>query len=582
MKKICLVIALVCLVTRGEDIGSYAKLECATREEFNSLAAEVHLTQLPSGSLCGDDSQLAKLGKVLKLARRLSTALPKGWNAGGELALRNPIGYLSTHARSIAFDFRQATTLAYNANKGNIFLGAQFFQIDPLTALVMLVHEARHSAQLDPGHTLCNHGDLPFTPLGCDEWMRVDESQGAYAYQVSFELGLAQHSKILGKGDRDLLIAGALGTIGARFNRVPEWLAVPFDVVAVLDGDGKVSFLHPFFAKPVPSDIAVPDEKIVRIEFHDQTNGLLLFTDKQRAYAWRPGGKPSRWMWDLVSADVKVRDVQPLSNGEHTYQYYLDDRNKLTYVTLDAATGKRILVESSLGLGTTPRSRLLCGGSNRRYAIDEKGGLTYFDTTTSTFKDSVFAQEGGWRANTSGVLLSDLYGVGRDGTLFYKDDTKIVKSIFQSEKKAIKYVEGTSLRVLLDEASGISLRRHGGESIKRLALDGSVVDVAIFRTTYAHDRFLPKFEAPNAEFAKQCKATRVERDPWLRRGMGLDDKGRLVFEGDASQPCWTYGDQSWKGFDVEGSEVSSTSYVFAKAALLMKDADGNTRRLYPY
>lgn len=566
------------------DLSSYDKLPCPSQAEAAQLAAEAHLTVWPEGRLC-DDTRAGKLAKLFKLAKSLRVAVPQSWGGGANLALGDPMGYLAAMNVSLGLDFSQATSIAYNQSR-QVYLGALFFEMSPLDALSTLVHESRHSAGADPGHTLCTQGDIPYSRVGCDQWFRVDDNAGAYAYDVSYLFGLAKHGDLV-RANREYLVAAAISQLGTRFNRVPEWLARPVDVVMALDDAGKVHAVHPFTGTLLPTTASVRGEKIVRIEFNNWSNGLTLYTDQQRAYPWRPGGQAWRWGGSLVADTVKIRDVAALNAADHTYAYHLDDDNMLSYFSLDTQTGKRKLFESAVKLGAIVGKRLFNAGNDNRHVLAADGVLHRYDSTSGAFAQSPFNVEGGWVHVASDTLHTDLYGIDNRGALHYKTATGMEKSWFQTETRSVKYTEGVSLRVQLDSRGGISVARQNdpAKKIRRLTLPNGVriVDVALVRN-YRADQSLAEWPTPSEKFVKDCAVSGAIVEPWTRRGVGLSASGQAVFEGPAEEPCQTAGAADgggWRSVALSGTAVTGDGAQFSATGLQLS-AGGLTTTLQPY
>ncbi len=512
------------------NLNDYAQLPCATDAELKTLSARAKWTQLPEGKLC-DGSRLAKAGKLLKLAERLDLTIPADWRGGARDALTSPMSYLAKMNRNIALDFKQATTIAYNRANGDVYLGALFFEQSPLDALMTLVHESRHSAASDPSHTLCRQGDIPFSAVGCDEWFRTDDSAGAYAYDASYGFGAYRYAPGLSRSDREFMLNSSLSIVGTRFNRVPAWLAVPLDVVRGLDEKGELFTLHPFLKTRIPLPEAKPkDEKITRVEFYNPTNGLAVFTESQLVYTWRPGKKVARWGKGLLDDKERIVDFGSLNNGKNTFRYFLNPRNELHYISTDEATGKRKVFASSLKLGDLTGRRIFSGGTDRRYVLTDTGRLNFYED--SQFKESNFNLTEAWSYATSGALYEEIFGLNGEGTLYYKGANGPDKSRFQTAG-ARKYVEGTTLRVLLDTRGDLKFSQIGADKDTELlsTAGNKIVDVAVTRNILASDRF--GFSSrPNAKFAERCGLKVTDTDPWVEQGVGLTEDGRLFFEGE--------------------------------------------------
>jgi len=145
------------LASDGNKNISFANLPCPTNFAYGKLKKKIKFVGKLNGELCDGESNKSKFAKLLKFIQGMKVSVSPNWRGGATFALQNTFEYLSLMANKVDFDSLRPGTIALNRGKGDIYLGAEFFHLEPLFALLILIHEARHSSPDAPGHTRCKY-----------------------------------------------------------------------------------------------------------------------------------------------------------------------------------------------------------------------------------------------------------------------------------------------------------------------------------------------------------------------------------------------------------------------------------------
>ncbi|MEQ1723632.1 MAG: hypothetical protein ABL930_10685, partial [Pseudobdellovibrio sp.] len=345
-------------VTPNETRNSYANLPCPTEHQFMIWSTQLNLDMIDGPSLdegCKIKSMRVQLAQVLALANQIKINFPKNWAPSIQLELANSYEYIRQNTNQLKVDLTQVNSVArnYRAMK-QIELGGMFFKEEPLEALSVLIHEARHSDTRDPGHTMCRIGDIPKTEGGCDDtFSNKAENAGAYGYGTLYELALAQYSNNLDRAEKELMLSNAFTGLSTRFNNFRSALAQHFDVATVLLEDGSLAWVNPYSLQLLPLKIQLPkfQEKFKKIEFSPRTNSLLLFTESDRLFVWGPRYEAKRPAPEATTEDDKFshisRQYVPNAsfNGMSSRSLYvtLKTSGQLEFVEYDAVLNKQVM-----------------------------------------------------------------------------------------------------------------------------------------------------------------------------------------------------------------------------------------------
>lgn len=611
-------------------------LPCPSEEEYRRLAAIVKL-EIPAGTDVCADAQHNKIARVLAYTEKLRISLPPDWAPLLHDDISNPLAFLGRMSKKMGIDLGQSTSIAYN-RQGEIYLGGLFFQEDPLEAISVLVHEARHSAPDDPGHTTCRRGDIPRASGGCDYQLSTDPKKaGAYSYGAAFYSALGLYAEGISSSDREYLLGLALATISTRFNELPEELAQAFDLLAVLDEEGSVHLLHPYAREPVP--LALPflqeGEKVSRIEFNVKNNGLLFFTSKNRLFTWSqhatPGGAGGsdpaagfqRVYATTIPESMPVYDAArvPVPFDDYPYYNFLTAENQIYFYRFSTSLKAYELAPYPIYRRNTvvpELSRLFMGLAGRPLFLGKDGlvyvGPRYGDELPFDPRADLQLPDRKWVHATGGVVYESLYGIADDGRVYFtkiellppEGDGVYDTEVFSVKESSLqptggrmgrKLAEGLSLRALLDNEGDLQIETYGREqrSFWR-KLSGKVVDFTILRRHLVHKALIPTAE--RTAFASACGLKTTVPDPWFGVGMGLNQNGELVIglPGGAAQPCLVSGTHKYKDLKFRAwsgtrtsrqrEEHGASQYVgspsYTRSLLWGTELNGQVTPLLPY
>ncbi len=554
---------------------SYDDMPCPSNDEYRRLASIVKL-ELPAGLDACTDPLHNKIARLLAYAEKLKITMAPDWAPSLQADLGHPLTFLGSMSNKMGIDLTQETTIAYNkTNEKAIFLGGLFFEEDPLEALAVLVHEARHSSSNDPGHVTCRRGDIPRALGGCDQRLSVEtKDAGAYSYGAAFYAALGLYAEGIPSSDREYMLALSLATISTRFNELPEELAQAFDLISVLDEDGSVYLLHPFTREPIPLGLGflAPGERVKRLDFNVKNNGLLLFTTKNRLFTWEPGAGAKRLFPEQIPDSLPILDAARMRVLFEDYPHYnfLSSENQLFFHRFSPEKREYELAPYPIFRREDPRpelSGIFMGLSGRSIFLGKDGqiyvGPQWGDEPTFDPRRDLQVSGRKWKYGTGGVVFESLYGITDDGRVHYTrieflpadPDSFFDKEVYTIQESSLqptggrsarKIFEGLSLRALLDTDGDLQIETYGREqrSFWR-KLPGRIVDFTVMRRHLAGRSIIPTPARTN--FASACGIQKPVPDPWLGVGLGLNANGELVIGlPSGPNPCLLTGSKRYK------------------------------------
>jgi len=614
--------------SREKDIPrvTYDLLACPSEEEYRRIAKTLHL-EVPAGVDVCTHEQHGKLARLFAYAENLQIHFPPDWAPELQSDLGNPLAYLARMSRKLAVDLSAPNMTAYTKpDEKSVYLGGQFFGLEPLEALAALVHEARHSSESDPGHETCRGGELPKFPGGCDKELNLDPKKaGAYSYDAAFYAAVGLYASDLHQTDRKHLLNLCLATISSRFNELPESLAQAFDLLAVLDEEGGVHLLHPFLNDPIPLALSFlkEGEKVERIEFNVKNNGLLLFTTEKRLFTWRAESGFERMFQKTLPENMPIFEAARARIPFEDYPYFnfLTSDNQLYYYRFQPRIRSFELAPYPIFRRTKDLffptiSRFFMGLSERTLFLG-KDGIFYLSPRFRgqlPFDPNRDLQVPGalWVQGTGGVVYESLYGINNDGRTRYatveiipgKDKDHSDAEVYSLKESSLqppdgrmgkKIFEGINLRALLDDEGNLQIELYGSEhrSFWRKENGGKVVDFTILRKHMASRSFVPNKDQLN--FINDCDMRIALPDPWLGVGIGLNKNGELVIGGTGDQRCLVAGPQKYhnikfesgrarekKRFRHERNNVFGEEPAYTQSILWVTGQDGVKKSLLPY
>lgn len=529
--------------TATESINSYDNLTCPDEAAKNEYLKHVEIDFGEHAASCSDP-YAQKIFKLLHLAKNLRVALPENWGGVHRQTLQDPFTYITGMTKKWEIDLRQQSTIASNYRGQKIYIGSLFFELEPLNALQVLIHENRHSSPADPGHVTCRTGDIPKSSAACDEEFSISHSAGAYAHGFVFLLGLGLYGENISNLDREFMIDTALAGITSRFNRVPDSLALPLDILWVLKNQ-KVYQVHPFTfdlleVRGLPTLEAFTP---VRLQYDPITHGVLIFSSQGIALVITPQRKIRGYYDDLLPEDFFLVDSTKMysSAGEYAYTYFVNDQNKIFFKDVDLQSGTAFLAD----FRRTPDFKIkkfFTGNVFTPYFLSTEGALhklinrgkgavlNAFPIESSFISDSVR-----WLDATGGATYDALIAVGDDGLVYqeeYDSSRRLrapVKTDFRFHEKAIKYQEGLNFKAALSEQGHIFIRDYPRRRPDAWKLPIEDITDFAWGRAYTPTATLRSPAVSASNWSQRCGVSAPQLNPWTGEYFGLNSRGYLVF-----------------------------------------------------
>lgn len=226
-----------------------------------------------------------------------------------------------------------------------------------------------------------------------------------------------------------------------------------------------------------------------------------------------------------------------------------------------------------------------------------------------------------WIYGTGGVVYEGMYAIADDGKVYYtkidllppEGDSGFDTELYTMKESALqapggrmgrKFLEGLSLRALLDSEGDLQIDNYGREQNvfwRKLPSpqgrnDGSkVVDFTILRRHLVGRSLLPTEE--KSAFAAACNVRTPLPDPWFGVGMGLNLSGELVVGlPGGGQPCLVTGPHRFKdlkfraftgfrggrGAGEHPAPWGNEAPTHTRSLLNATEANGEAKPLLPY
>lgn len=575
----------------------YENLDCPSESEYLQLKRKIGFTGSLTGSLC-DNSNKAKLGKLLKYISHLDIAIPPSWEGGANKALSDTINYLDSMIGELSLDLSQKESYAFNL-KDNVYLGLAFFNSGPLRALLTLVHEARHCSPHDPGHVKCGVGVKAQVDGSCDILFDTGERAGAYAYSLSFALAMAKYERNLSPADREYLIAWGLASMGNNFVSVPPWLGLPIETIVVSGENNHLYYIHPILRRPILYDYGGL-LGILRIKFRRSNGGLYLITKEGEVFLTKPFSKARRIKRSIIKEELHVKDIAWLVWGSNNYGFriHLLDKNHLIWHThFDSEKRKWLTEEFNLPSNDVSFIQLAHVNRTLRAVLTENGQLVYLRTDESSgshFIDESEFQDPrgqGWIYIDGGFLYDQIFGINENGELFYQNESKINKSIFQVGRSKT-YLESINFRIQVNNNGEIFVKKYGENSVFHLDLTAygvNVTSIAYIRSFLFDKSFEIEKSVPD-DIKESCRLlVKSSVDPWTHMAMGINSNNELVFQtSDSHCEAVDLGGKV-KDYKLSGRidwELSRDEIPlpddFSRIYLKVTFSNGEETKIYPY
>lgn len=589
------------------SVNKYENLPCPSEENVKRLASQAHITASDLPISC-DDPYVGKILKLLYLAENLKIYTPSNWGGSHQDVYASLFHYITKMIPLLEIDTHIQNKIATNYLNTRITLGSLFFELPPLAGLEVLIHEGRHSSLDDPGHVRCRTGEIPKTLDGCDEEFSIKKDAGAYSFGFMYHLGLGRYGEGLSSEDRDFSIISAIAGITGRFNKVPETLAVPLDMLFVLKENNELYQVHPFTHELIPVDVRdqLQGQNIKKIQYSPLDQGILIFTDLGRVFALNAKKRPTDYYSQLIPSDFFVVDSNKIyisagPSGQYAYSLFLNKDGDIYLKDVDAQTGKPLFVQYK-NRPPEMTKKMFMGSEYNAYLLSESGKIyqivsgirggagkdltqaSSYRPYTSFTKNGIF-----WKDASGGATYDGLMAVGSDGKLYFEKfldngGQPVQRSDFIVDQKLSRYQEGLNIKVGLSDSGRLYVWDYARKRPApwSLPVEG-VKDFALARSYAPADFLLPIAQA-SLEASQACLTNPTYRDPWTQGLMGLKDDGELVFSGTPSSCTPMAGNWDFvpESLSLGGSELYEMFSYFSQTYLELKDEDQQKAKIHPY
>lgn len=586
------------------SVNDYNNLPCPSPEESQRLVDLVHLNTEGQELNCSTE-HIGKILKLLYFIEKLKINIPAQWGGIHRPVLLDPITHISKSTPALEIDLHQLTKIASNNAGKKIYLGAQFFDLPPLRAMSVLIHENQHSVPGDPGHERCRTGDIPKTVGGCDLKLSFEKNAGAYSTGVFFSIGLGLYGEKISLEDRDFLINIALAEITSRFNFVPETLAVPLDILFVLKENNRIFQVHPFTFDLIPVNLGrtFDQQNITRIQYDPMSRGLVIFTDQGKMYSVDNHRQLETYYPELLDSQLFYVESTKVyiptgPMGQYAYTFFVTKDGDLMFKEIEVQSGKGLLKKFKSRPPFLTK-KIINGNQFSTFLLSTEGSLhevvlSRAPSPTNTYKKySSFTHPTiKWNDVTGGATYDELIGVGEDGKIYFENFPKgmgsaseIQASDFKTESPALKYQEGLNIKVALTDSEELAVWNYARSTDKpwKLPLQG-IKDFAIGRSYATNEHIIPSQRKPTG-WSKNCFIENLFFEPWTGQNFGVNTKGVLTFPEYGSVSCSLYPLPSSlepTPVVISGSETFADFNSFSQTYLMLQKTDQEFIKLGPY
>jgi hypothetical protein len=577
---------------------------CPSAEEAAELFKRVRFKpDEPSGYVC-DDSKTAKLGRILFKLENLQMELPSEWGGVTRPALEDPISYINKWVQQLQFDKYEPNAIAYNVNKGTtVFLGARFFEIHPLFAIAVLMHEVRHSDREAPSHVACLSGDIPKTSGGCDETLSWEPDSGAYSFGIFFEIGLALYAQNISEDERDFLKAHALGLAITRINNLPNPYVTAVEVLGFIDEAGAPYIIHPITQQIVPVPRKDPIPFLDKVVFNQRNFGLLFFNSKDRARVWEPLGDEVKFWFDKTvpedyQAVIGGRFYSPSST--YSERYLINTKGEVSLIKVDPKKGTHFLdplYNQPLDEDIYPLE-MFTALENQIILLDREGEVFRFRYSRVHSLPRAYEKltdsflKAPWDSGNGGLVYDILIGVEKQTGSVQK---LLPNDVFLERASQFDFQGNNSIQDFYELLSGQYFLKENGEIFKLpygsnepISISDSlprVKSLGHFRVPHASDSLFSDSNLGKGN-REICDIDKPILEPWFGKAAGINTNGEIVFQGWSNQ-CFA----SRKLFEQYGAAESINITGFtphpkqdysADISVEIKFKNGKEARLQPY
>jgi hypothetical protein len=418
---------------------NWSDIKCLPKAKLEKIYLRVQLQEDISSSKC-DDSVHGRLNQFFSFLEK--TQLNLSAEKWGDLAamFNDPIKYYESYKIKLHFDFTQAKSYAQALPGEGVWLGKGFFDLDPITAVALFLHETYHHHKNDPGHTRCKGGDIPQTNGGCDKVFTLapTEQRGAYSITVAYLFAQALENKELSQDQKNQLLKDAFSLLSSRFIKGFEDVAALVETLAFLDLKGQIWIYHPWL-KMVRQ---IPDQQQIlqktpasQLQFHHQKQGLFAILKNNKLFEWSYSNPLRIYYPDIIPGEEEIMDATRLylSSQEYAYTSVMKTNRKIYVVEFNNPRQRWELLELDPNTDklVSPAKQISTYDFFSAGVLDEAGDLWKISKggrgdSSQLLQESLYKQQNQKYQTVSGGLYTDQFlGVTKKGELYQREDNEL-------------------------------------------------------------------------------------------------------------------------------------------------------------
>jgi hypothetical protein len=303
----------------------WTDVKCLDSKKLETIYKRVQFQGATNSSVC-DSSLEGRFNKFLSFISQPQFQLKEAkW---GDLAkmFNDPIGYFERMRVRLSIDPKLSHALAQTMDSVGIFLGLPFFNLDPIAAVSVFLHETYHNSPEDPKHERCKGGDVPQSKGGCDAvfTLRASEKRGAYSISVAYLMAQALENSKLSHEQREQLLAEAFLILATRFNSGFDQIAAIAETLTFLDLKGQIWIYHPWLkmVRQIPDPEKLMQKKpFIQMDFQHQKQGIFAINQDKKLYEWSYLSPLRRYYTDVIGEQEEILDATKLYLSSQEYAH---------------------------------------------------------------------------------------------------------------------------------------------------------------------------------------------------------------------------------------------------------------------
>jgi hypothetical protein len=527
------------------NVQSWDEIHCLSPAQNEKLYQTLHLKPKLNPADC--ESPLdGRFNKILAFLAQNQLDIPVDGMGDLTELIRDPVTFISENVPELDFDFNQDDSIAYNAMQKSVYLGREFFQLDPYVSMGVLLHEAWHSIKTDPGHERCLSGDIAQTKGGCDEYFALSGNMvGGYSVTFAYLAAHGLYNKYISIEKRQLLINEALTLLSTRFNSGVQKYASVTETLVTLNKNHDVELVHPLLLKTKLVAARTAKMKPVKIDYNQRNGGVLILTEDQKLFEWSAYTPLQRFYAEDLTNDFKVVGAARLYLSADDYAYtsvLLADHRIFKFAP--KGIGQEWTFTQALDLSKNPELDPVQIATYHIFSagfLDKSGDIYRFGQASRGHVrpyiiDNTYTRYGiKFKYITGGVDTDSFWGVSFAGDVYYLVSNDMIKLV-GTPAEPIKKVQSTILGVyLLTESGNVYFNAKaniGDREFKQIAIK-DVQDIAIVKRLIPQERMFDEV----SETSTACSGKLQTEDPYFPGFSWSLDAGRLYF-GDEKVCSW--------------------------------------------